>query len=70
MATATESQDFNLGSYPLRIEKAEKLHLFNSYKFRKDFFESCCPKANLEIVESWQHETGIAFYLLKHNVRD
>jgi len=65
MAVATEDQDFKLGEYPLQVKAGEKVHLFNSYKFRQEFFEECCPKANLEIAKSWKHESGVMLYLLK-----
>ncbi len=64
IAEATQSQDFMLGDYQLHIERGQKFHLLNSYKFRQDFFESCCDKANLEILKVWHHESPMKLYLL------
>ena len=65
LATATEDQDFELGEYPISVKRGDRMHMFNSYKFRQDSFEDCCPKAGLEIEKSWTHKTGVMLYLLK-----
>lgn len=65
LVTATENQDFLFGDYRLSVEKGQKVHLFNSYKFPKSFFETYCAKAGLSVIRSWDHETGIVLYLLK-----
>jgi len=64
-ATATEDQDFSLGGHELQVRKGDKLHLFNSYKFKQPFFETCCSLANLNIQGSWKHDSGVMLYLLK-----
>jgi len=65
MARATETQDFKLGPYSIHVEKGQKIHLLNSYKFRREFFEACCKRANLVPVKHWHHETGMMLYLLR-----
>jgi len=65
VAEATESQDFTLGNYQVHIERGEKFHLLNSYKFKQNFFEACCDKANLDILNVWHHTSPMKLYLLK-----
>ncbi|MDD3029215.1 MAG: L-histidine N(alpha)-methyltransferase [Alphaproteobacteria bacterium] len=62
---ATKSQDFFLGTRFIHLEKGQRLHLLNSYKFSKEFFESCCHDASLSVVHQFEHETGMMLYLLK-----
>jgi uncharacterized SAM-dependent methyltransferase len=69
MAVAKNDQDFYLGEYPMHVKKGSKIHLFNSYKFRQDFFETTCASANLDIAQSWQHDSGVMLYLLKSKSR-
>ncbi len=64
MAEATEDQNFTMGAYRLQVKKGQKLHLLNSYKFPAAFFESCCDKANLEVLNVWHHESPMKLYLL------
>lgn len=66
-ARATETQDFRLSAYEIHIEKGQKIHLLNSYKFKREFFEGCCLDADLAPVKYWRHETGVMLYLLKDN---
>ncbi|MFA6280247.1 MAG: L-histidine N(alpha)-methyltransferase [Bdellovibrionales bacterium] len=65
IAEATETQNFQLGDYQLQVQKGQKLHLLNSYKFSAPFFESCCDKANLDVLQVWDHESPMKLYLLK-----
>lgn len=65
MAQATEAQEFQLGTSLLRINKGQKFHLLNSYKFDTKFFEACCTKARLSVVKRWDHDTPVKLYLLK-----
>ena len=65
MAKATRSQHFNFGGYSIRVEKGEKFHLLNSYKFNQQFFETACDAANLTVEKVWHHESPMKLYLLK-----
>jgi uncharacterized SAM-dependent methyltransferase len=64
MIVATENQDFTLGNYSLSVKKGQRMHMFNSYKFNRDFFETCCKDANISIVKKWDHETPMKLYIL------
>ena len=64
MAKATEAQSFSLGSHHFSVKKGEKIHLLNSYKFNKDFFDSCSNKAGLRVQKIWHHETPMKLYML------
>ena len=68
IAIATQSQNFMLGNQNIIIQKGQKLHLFNSYKFRQEFFESSARKAGLTPIKFWRHETGVMLYLLRDNL--
>ncbi len=65
VAVAREAQTFELGGFPRHIHKGQKIHLCNSYKFGRDFFEQCVQRAGLKPVQQWEHETGMMLYLLK-----
>jgi len=68
LAVATKTQDFKLGPYPIHVQEGQKIHLSNSYKFNRKFFESSCRIANLSTVKYWKHETGMMLYLLRDNL--
>lgn len=65
IVVATESQDFSIGSLNIHINHGEKLHLLNSHKFSSNFFESCCDKANMDILNVWHHDSPMKLYLLE-----
>lgn len=65
MAIATEDQDFSLGPCQTHVRQTQQVHLLNSYKFCRSFFETCCTKAGLQIAKYWQHDSGVMLYLLK-----
>ncbi len=65
MAYATATQDFKLASHLIHVEAGQRIHLFNSYKYTQEFFESCCLKAGVNTVKCWTHKTGVMLYLLK-----
>ena len=69
LATASEDQEFMLGDYSIQVREGQKLHLFNSYKFRQSFFEECCCKASVGVVRSWKHQSGVMLYLLNDTRR-
>ena len=65
MAVATEEQDFYLGQHHIHVNQNQQIHLLNSYKFSRQFFEDCCKAAGLSTVKCWQHDSGVMLYLLK-----
>ena len=65
IAVATAAQDFMLGDYHIHVQEGQKYHLLNSYKFKPKFFEDCCDKANLDILNVWHHESPMKLYLLE-----
>jgi uncharacterized SAM-dependent methyltransferase len=65
MAVLNRDLDFTIDAVPIALKKGQVLHLKNSYKFPDDFFEQCCAKAALPIVQSWQRDTARAYLLRK-----
>lgn len=62
---AKESQYFSIDKLDFHIEKGQKFHLLNSHKFSPTFFEECCNKANLEVINVWHHPSAMKLYLLE-----
>jgi uncharacterized SAM-dependent methyltransferase len=64
LATSTKNQNFKIGDNRIYLEKNQKIHLFNSYKFPQKLFEESYLQVGLRVCRYWEHDTGVMLYLL------
>lgn len=53
MAVVNRDMSFTIGEQAISLSKGKKLHLKNSFKFTRSFFETCCQNAELEVAKTW-----------------
>lgn len=64
-AIATRNTDFEIGGNSIHLEKGQRLHLKNSYKFQTAFFEQACHALQLDILRVWEDDSTSKVYLLR-----
>ncbi len=64
-AIVTRNTDFEIGDKSIHLEKGQRLHLKNSYKFETAFFEKACRALQLDILRVWEDDSTSKVYLLR-----
>lgn len=64
MAVASRDMTFTIGGKELSLAAGQSLHMKNSFKYSKSFFEECASEAGLEVIEKWQDDSPTCMFLL------
>lgn len=64
-AVVTTDMAFEIDEHRIHLQKGQRLHMKNSYKFFPPFFEKACDTLQLEILRVWENDSTSKVYLLK-----
>lgn len=65
MAVVNCDMKFWIAEEEINLEKGQKLHLKNSYKFLPNFFEKACCRLGLDVMKTWEDSSKSKIYLLR-----